>query len=219
MMVVLLHGLGVGQRYLDPLAEELGGELLRPELRRPQPMEALAQAVEARLDACADSTQASFAVVANSMGCQYAVELAARRPELVSALVLVGPTVDPEARSLARQLRRLLATAWYEPLRLVGMVTRDYLATGPIDTLRQARHALAHRVEERLPDVRVPTVVVRGAHDRLCPEPWARRVVSLLPEARLVTIAGAGHAAHFSHPAQVAAALALITGGTPAARA
>ncbi|HVM68493.1 MAG TPA: alpha/beta hydrolase [Gaiellaceae bacterium] len=210
MTVVLLHGLGVGQRYFEPLARELGGAPLRPDLRRPEPMGELAARVERLLDGPA-------LLVANSMGCQVAVEVAVRRPQLVRGLVLVGPTVDPRARSFARQLARLLATAWYEPLRLVAIVVVDYFTLGPIDTLRQARHALAHPIEERLPGVQAPTVVVRGAHDRLCPEPWARAAVERLPEASLVTVAGAGHAAHFSHPGEVAAVVRRLDERTRAA--
>jgi len=219
--VVLLHGLGVGQRYFDALAAELEGELVRPELRDPLPIAELAARVEAALleRACVVSTQARAVVVANSMGCQVAVELAIARPDLVAAIVLVGPTVDPAARTMPAQIGRLLSSAWFEPLRLIAIVVRDYFVTGPVATLRQARHALAHRMEERLPRVDVPTVVVRGAHDRLCPDDWARRVVSLLPDARLETVAGAAHAAHFSHAAAVAAVVSRLRGGTPAARA
>lgn len=63
MTVVLLHGLGVGQRYFDPLAAELADELLRPELRVAEPMAALAERVERLLEQ-------PVVVVANSMGCQ-----------------------------------------------------------------------------------------------------------------------------------------------------
>jgi pimeloyl-ACP methyl ester carboxylesterase len=212
MTVVLLHGLGVGQRYFGPLAAELGGDVRRPELREPLPVVELAARVERLLDGPA-------VVVANSMGCQYAVELAVRRPDLVPALVLVGPTVDPRARTLPQQLGRLAVAAWYEPFRLVGIVALDYLTLGPIDTLRQARHALAHRIEERLPEVRAPTLVVRGAHDPLCSPEWAREAVSLLPDGRLVTVAGGGHAVHFSHPGEVAAAVKRHVAGTTAAPA
>ena len=210
MTLVLLHGLGVGQRYFGPLAAALGGDLRRPELREPLPMVALAARVERLLDAPA-------IVVANSMGCQYAVELAVRRPELVRALVLVGPTVDPRARTLPQQFVRLLVGAWYEPFRLVGIVALDYLTLGPVDTLRQARHALAHNIEERLPEVRAATLVVRGGHDRLCSPEWARDVTSLLPDGRLLTVAGAAHAVHFSHPGEVATAIRRHVAGTTAA--
>jgi pimeloyl-ACP methyl ester carboxylesterase len=208
-VIALIHGLGVGPRYLLPLASELDGAGQMFEKREPLPIPELAT-----------SFAASFAgpaiVVAHSMGCQVAAELAFRWSELVEALVLVGPTVDPRARSVVRHVGRLAVDAWYEPPRLTAVVARDYLATGPADVLRQARHALAHRIEELLPRIEQPAVVVRGAHDRICPAEWAGAVAALLPHGRLATIAGAAHAAHFSHPREVAQ-LVMELSGTPAA--
>jgi 2-hydroxy-6-oxonona-2,4-dienedioate hydrolase len=196
-VIALVPGLAVGQRYYDRLAGELDDELVRPAVREPRPISELAELLAAELDRPAT-------VVANSMGCQVAAELAVRRPELVDALLLVGPTVDPHARGTARNLARLVADAWFEPPRLTAIVARDYLATGPRAVLRQARFALAHRIEELLPRIHQPAVVLRGAHDPICSEAWAREAAALLSNGRLVTIAGAAHAAHFSHPRAVA---------------
>lgn len=208
-MIVLVHGLGVGQRYFDPLAAALDGDVVRPELREALPVPELARRWAAEMNA-------PGLLVANSMGCQVAVELAVRRPELVEALVLVGPTADPRARGILRSVARLAADSWYEPPRLTGIVVRDYLANGPVTTARQARRALEHRVEEVLPYVRQPALVVRGAHDPICSAAWAREAAWLLPHGRLVTIAGAAHAAHFSHPREVACVVTELR-GTPAA--
>ena len=193
-MIVLLPGLGVAQRYFDRLARELDDELLRPTLDQPAPIAALAEDVESQLTRPA-------VVVAQSMGCQVATVLAVRRPDLVERLVLIGPTVDPRARSVLRQALRLALDAWYEPPSLVATVVREYVRHG---SLRQVRHAVSDRIEERLPLVAAPTVVVRGANDPICPAAWARTAADLLPAGRLVTIAGAGHAAHASHPREVA---------------
>jgi len=206
----LVHGLGVGQSYFDPLARELAAPHLRPELREPRSIPELAAEVEAQL-----STPAIL--VANSMGCQVATELAVRRPELVRALVLIGPTVDPSARSALRHAFRLALDGWFEPPRLTGIVIRDYLRYGPARLIRQARYALDDTIEERLPAIDVPALVVRGAHDPLCPAAWAQQAALLL-RSRLVTIAGAGHAVHFSHPRQVAAEITRLVEGTAVTR-
>ena len=207
-MTVLVHGLGVGARYFRRLAAELGPETRVPEVREPLPIPELA----ARF---ADEFAEPAIVVANSMGCQVAAELAVRRPELVEALVLVGPTVEPRARGVVRHVGRLAVDAWYEPPGLTAIVVRDYLAMGPLDVFRQARHALAHRIEYVLPQVEQPAVVVRGAHDPLCPAEWAREATTLLPHGRLVTVAGAAHAAHYSHPREIARLVRELS-GTPA---
>jgi len=157
-------------------------------------------------------------LVANSMGCQVAAALATDRPELVEAIVLVGPTVDTQARSARRHVLRLAIDGWYEPPRLTATVVRDYVTSSPADLLRQARFALADRIEERLPRIAAPTLVVRGDHDPLSPARWCEEVVALLPSARLVTIAGGGHAVHYSHPRELAAELSRWLGETRAAR-
>jgi pimeloyl-ACP methyl ester carboxylesterase len=208
-VILLVHGLGVGQRYFDPLAAELDEDLVRPQIREPLPVPVLAERWAAEL-------AGPVLVVANSLGCQIAAEVAVRRPELVEALVLVGPTVYPAARGLVRNVGRLLLDSWYEPPRLTGIVVRDYLSNGPVTTLRQARRALEHRIEAVLPRVEQPAVVVRGAHDPICPAGWAREAAALLPRGRLVTIAGGAHAAHFSHPREVARIVSELRGGTRA---
>jgi pimeloyl-ACP methyl ester carboxylesterase len=195
-VLCFVHGLGVGQAYFDPLARELGGLQLRPDLREQLPIPELALKLEEQLAAPA-------LLVANSMGCQVACELALRRPELVQALALIGPTVDPGARSFLRYGLRLVVDGWFEPPKLTGIVIRDYLHRGPAALVRQARYALADAVEERLPAIEVPAIVLRGAHDPLCPAPWAQQAALLL-RTRLVTIPGGGHAVHYSHPKAVA---------------
>lgn len=208
-MIVLVHGLGVGRRYLHRLAVELGPEASLPEVREPLPIPLLATRFAEAFDGPA-------VVVANSMGCQVAAELAVQRPELVEGLVLVGPTVDPAAGGWIGHAARLLLDAWYEPPGLTAIVARDYVSMGPLDVLRQARHALEHRLEAVLPRVAQRSMVVRGAHDPICSAAWARRVAALLPRGGLVTLAGAGHAAHYSHPGEVARVVRELR-GTPAA--
>jgi pimeloyl-ACP methyl ester carboxylesterase len=207
-VIVLVHGLGVGQRYFEPLARELGGAR-RPEVREPLPVPELAERLAVAFDGPA-------LVVANSLGCQAAAELAVSRPELVEALVLVGPTVDPRAGGWLGHVGRLLVDAWYEPLGLTAIVARDYLAMGPVDVLRQARHALAHRLEEVVARVEQPVTVVRGSHDPLCSAAWGREIAARLPRGRFVTIAGAGHAAHYSHPLEVARLVRELRGSSAA---
>lgn len=196
-MIALLHGLGVGRRYWEPLERELGGEVVVPEVREPLPLPELADRFAAVLDP-------GTLVVANSMGCQAAAEIAVRRPELVAGLVLVGPTVDPHVGGALAHIGRFLVDGWYEPPKLTATVVRDYFAMGPLDVRRQASYALDHRIEEWLPGILQPAVVVRGSHDFICTGRWAAEAAALLPDGGLVTIAGASHATHFSHPREVA---------------
>ena len=70
-------------------------------------------------------------LLGNSFGCQVAVDLAVRYPDRVRALVLVGPTIDPAARTAFRQILRWLGdTALEDPLQL-PILARDLRDAGP----------------------------------------------------------------------------------------
>lgn len=60
------------------------------------------------------------------------------------------------------------------------------------------------KLERRLPRVRVPALVVAGEDDRVIPAAHAARWVELLPESRLETIGGAGHAVLVQEPERAA---------------
>jgi 2-hydroxy-6-oxonona-2,4-dienedioate hydrolase len=211
--VVCVHGIGVSSRYFVPLARELAltspvaavdlpgfGRSERPPRALAVPQ--LADALRAWLDALGLDRPA---LVANSMGCQVAVDLAVRAPDRVDRLVLVGPTIDPSARTAARQAARLLLDCTREPPSLLAIIALDYVVFGPLRLARTARFALDDRIEAKLPRVRAPALVVRGEHDGLVPQRWAAEAASLLPRGRLAVVPGKAHAVHFSAAARVAA--------------
>ena len=144
------------------------------------------------------------ALVANSMGCQVVADLAARRPDLAGWVVLQAPTMDPRGRSVPRQAARFLLDVFREPPSLVLVELRDYLSAGTWRGWRTLRHALEDRIEENLPRVRVPALVVGGSRDPICPQHWAEEVARLLLHGRLVVLPGAAHAANFGAPARFA---------------
>ena len=65
-------------------------------------------------------------------------------------------------------------------------------------------HALADRPEDKLPNIAAPVLVIRGERDATTTRAWARRCAELAPNGRFEPIRGAAHAAHFSHPHEVA---------------
>jgi pimeloyl-ACP methyl ester carboxylesterase len=144
------------------------------------------------------------ALVGNSMGCQVIAHLAARRPELAGRILLQAPTMDPRGRSVPRQVARFLLDVPCEPPSLVPIELRDLLAAGPRRGWRTFRYGLMDRIEENLPRVQVPVLVVRGSRDPICPQRWAEETSRLLPDGRLVVLPGAAHAANFGTPARFA---------------
>ena len=224
---MLVHGLGVSSSYFRPLLRVLDGraDVVAPDLPgfgcTPAPREALG--IGALADALASFLEelelGRPLLLGNSLGCQVVVDTAVRRPELVGALALVGPTIDPAAPRLLNQAARLVVDGFREhPLAVPGLVA-DYLRVGPRRIVATARSALRDRVEDKLRRVTVPAVVIHGSRDPLAPERWCEHATSLLPHAHMVTIRGAAHAAHWSHPRPTAAALepllARLRPGTP----
>jgi len=62
-------------------------------------------------------------------------------------------------------------------------------------------------LERRLARVTCPSLVVRAEHDRLIPDEMAERYAELLPNSRIETIPGTGHALAVEQPEKVGAAI------------
>ncbi len=157
-------------------------------------------------------------LVGQSQGCQVVVEAVTRTPDVASALVLNAPTMLAGSRTIHQQLWRVAQDTPREPLSLVPHVARDYLRAGPSRIIRTLRDALHDRIEDKLPDVRVPVTIMCGARDPVAPPAWGAQLARLTgsrvgaAEAKFVAIPGAAHAAPFSHPHAIAAeVLALAT--------
>jgi pimeloyl-ACP methyl ester carboxylesterase len=80
-------------------------------------------------------------------------------------LVLNAPTIDPAHRSMWSMIWRVIRDAPNEPGSLAMMVARDYLRAGPRRILTTLRYSIADHIEEKLPSLAMPVLVVCGAHD------------------------------------------------------
>jgi pimeloyl-ACP methyl ester carboxylesterase len=116
---------------------------------------------------------------------------------MVERLVLVGPTMDPAARTTLGQALRYARNIRHEKLPVILRCVFDYLRAGLLQCFRAFKLALHDRIEEKLPRVRAPTLVLRGERDPIAPERWVRQMVALLPFGRAGALPG-GHAAHHS---------------------
>jgi 2-hydroxy-6-oxonona-2,4-dienedioate hydrolase len=218
--VVLLHGYGISGSYMVPLARSLAPSLsvFVPDLpgfgrsehpRKPLSIAELASALADLLDVVGLERPA---FVANSMGCQVVTELAVRRPDRVGPLVLIGPTVDPQRRNARRQLLDGLRDAAREPGSLLARTAGDDVRFGVGALLATGRSALADRIEERLPLITQPALVVRGERDGFVGVSWAETAAALLPRGRLVVIPRQPHAVHYTRPDLIATMVdALVT--------
>jgi pimeloyl-ACP methyl ester carboxylesterase len=210
--VVLVHGYGLSGAYMLPLARALAGcaTSYAPDLPGQGKSDAARErlGISALADVLGDWIDAAglgrVPVVANSFGCQIATDLAVRRPECVGPLVLIGPTIDPTQRRARHQLAAAMRDSSREPFSLLAIAARDNAQTGIRPLLATARIALHDHIEDRLPRLAQPAVVVWGELDGFVGREWAERVAALLPRGRLVVVPGEPHAVHYTRPALVA---------------
>jgi 2-hydroxy-6-oxonona-2,4-dienedioate hydrolase len=198
--LVILPGFVVSSRYVEPSTEWLTSffQIFVPDLpgwgRSDRPkvspdLRELARFLEIWLQ---EMGLNRVAVLGASFGAQIAAEFAVQYPERVARIVMVGPTIDPKARTPFHLIWRWLVNSSREP-PLPKSMLRDYLDVSPRWVFHLARQALRDRMEDKLPSIHTPTLVVQGSRDPLSPLEWAEQVVSLLPNGRLEIIPQASH--------------------------
>jgi pimeloyl-ACP methyl ester carboxylesterase len=175
------------------------------------------------------------AVAGASLGGAVALGLAARYPERVSALVLVGSAglewwpQTPQAR-FARWARRvpglldavmrlapqprahaLLSSVLADDSAidgtLVGQVASVFRSASGRRALIQTLRQLDgwERLRRQVGAVRAPALLAWGERDEAYPLPTAERLRHAISGARLVTLAGAGHLLTVERPVELAA--------------
>jgi pimeloyl-ACP methyl ester carboxylesterase len=170
-----------------------------------------------------------FALAGLSMGGIVAMEIIARAPGRVARLALLdtNPMAElPEVRARrGPQMERVRQGELHAVMR--DEMKPNYLADGPRKAavmdlcmamamdlgpevfLRQSA-ALRDRsdLQDTLRAVRVPTLVLCGREDRLCPVARHELMAGLVPGARLAIIKGAAHLPTLEQPEATTAALA-----------
>jgi pimeloyl-ACP methyl ester carboxylesterase len=210
--LVLVHGLGLSQRYMMPLACELARDchVYVPDQPgfggsgHPEQVLDMAGLADALAGWARRTGLQRAAYVGNSQGCQIIAQLAVRHPELVTAAVLQGPTAPSDERSWLWQFIRWRQNGRYNPPSLDQVTWGEYKKSGYLRVLRTFQHSLNDHIEEQLPRIAAPTLIVRGEHDPICRAQWARGLPSLLPGCRYVEIPGVAHTLCYTAPADLA---------------
>lgn len=192
--VVLVQGLSVADYLLTGLAAFAGwtrahllelpgfdGDPDAPSVPRS------ARAVSEWLDTCGPDR---VVLGGHSSGTQVAAAAAVGRRD-VTGVLLVGPIVDPGARSVVRLGLRWLRDGRQERGGLIRSQAPEWFRAGPRRLIGLIRAHLAFRIEEPLGRLRVPALVLRGSEDRLSTPAWCRRLAALTPGGRYVELPGA----------------------------
>lgn len=196
--IVLLHGIGMGRSVYVDLIERLSGRIIGLDLpgfgEAPEPVRTLTMERHADLVAALlrERGVTDAVVLGHSMGSQIAAEVAVRHPEVVSALILAGPTVNSAARSIRAQAGYLLTDLVGENPRVLWRGAREYLRGGP-NLIRKMRATIVHEPEKAYARIDKPVLVLRGQRDPLAPMTWCREIVDAIPGARFEEIPDHGH--------------------------
>jgi pimeloyl-ACP methyl ester carboxylesterase len=187
-------------------------------------VEALADWIAAFLDAAGVATAA---LVGHSMGSLAALEAAARHPDRVDRLALLGTAAPMRVSDALLAAARADEHAAYELINGWSLSAPRQLGGNPLPGIFMAGNAL--RLMERTRPgvlyadlvacnayangvaaagrVRCPALLVLGARDMMTPPRAAQGILSALADGRVATLTGCGHAMMSEQPDAVLDAL------------
>ncbi len=167
-------------------------------------------------------------IVGHGLGAVVATELAVRHPQRVGALALIDP-LWPRFGELQAQAAKLtlaladrlvarprakhfaLAAAIRHPSRIAPDLRAQLGAGLRAPGAQAALAALLEHRPERLHEIAVPTLIVRGANDRLAPAADSERFAAQIAGARRETFADCGHLPMVEHPRRLNELLARLS--------
>ena len=212
----------VWKPYLEELTER--HTLLRHDMRGfglschdlpPQSLDAWVRDFETVVDA---ARLERFPIIGMCHGAAIAVEYAARHPERVTHLVVLGGYVrgalrrarNPQEYAARELMLKTVELGWgedneafnqvwptllqpsstLERLRALAEVQRQSSSRNAVELLRAAGNL---DISESAPKVKCPTLVFHTKQNRAAPFEEGRLLASLIPDAKLVPLEGANH--------------------------
>jgi pimeloyl-ACP methyl ester carboxylesterase len=234
--VVVLHGLMGQMQHWDTVLDAVGDgyRLIAPTLPgfHPELREASVGELGRHVLCFLDALDIPRAVLGgNSLGGHVALRLALEHGERVSGLVLTGSsglfergfTSGVPHRPDRAWVRRKMEEVFFDPALVTDGWVEDVhrLVTTPASAmriLRLARDARRDNLEERLGEIRVPTLLIWGLEDRITPPEVAERFRDLIPDTHLWRLSECGHTPMLERPEAFAEVLADWLDGTKSRR-
>jgi 2-hydroxy-6-oxonona-2,4-dienedioate hydrolase len=216
--IILVHGLAVSSRYMEPLAEELAKTytVYAPDLpgfgksTDPKNTLTIQQLTDILMQLMKKLGIKKAVLLGNSFGCQIVVDFAVRYPKMLTHAILAGPTMDEKDRTFLQQTMRLFADLPREPISYIPVILRESIDVGLHRILKNTDYSLEDPVEKKLPKINVPTLVIRGEKDPIVPQRWTDTVAKSIPHAKSVTIPKAGHVINYNSPKKFSEHIALF---------
>ncbi|HEX5033793.1 MAG TPA: alpha/beta hydrolase [bacterium] len=165
-----------------------------------------------------------------SVGGWVSLILALERPEKVDRLVLVesaGLTTEiPELARLTltdrEKARRFFELLFYSPPPLPGFVLDQMIRSSTrIKTQYEAvfmgliENSKLRLLDERVGEIKNPTLIVHGRQDRVIPLAVAERLHRLIPQSQMVILEESGHAPVWDQPAKLKSAILDFLAANP----
>lgn len=222
--IVLLHGVGCTHAVWDDVVAQLStdGDVHAFDLPDAATVPAMAAAVRRRME---DEGLEAVVLVGHSLGGMVAQELACTDATGLRALVACntvpagGERIGQinEAFAILAEAQGAAAVAAAMTPHLVGSAAGEragaisdalagqFVATGEARLAAQLRAVEAYDVTDRLPNLRVPTLVVAGTEEPALEA--AHTIAALVPGAESWILPGGGHMTPMEAPAAFANAL------------
>jgi pimeloyl-ACP methyl ester carboxylesterase len=208
--LAFLELLGRDRRLISPSHPGFGKSSL------PDWLDSIGDIVHAYLELMDRLDLGRIDIVGFSIGGWIAADLASKVPERVRQLVLIGPVgvktgpadrLDiPDVFAMSRE--RLDRLRFHDPAKNpvdVAAMSDEQLHIAARNTetlalLTWEPYMHDPKLRHRLHRVNMPTLLVRGESDGIVSAEYLARYAALLPQARIETIAAAGHLPHVEQP-------------------
>jgi pimeloyl-ACP methyl ester carboxylesterase len=155
-------------------------------------------------------------LVGVALGAWIAAEIAVKSTARLSRLIMANAVGIKVSDRETRDIADIFALTEPEYLEMVycdpnaGLRNYKSLPLGEVAAAARAREATARfawspyfhnpRLKSRLHRIRIPTLFLWGAHDRMVGEAYGRAYCAMIPGARFETISRAGHFPHQEQP-------------------
>lgn len=226
---MFLHGYIDSSRSFEALIENWPGRTrtLRPDFRghgdsAPATSYAIADFAGDIIELVQRVVSAPVNVVGHSMGSIVAQRVAARRPDLVRKLVLIGAGPTAYGHPGLNELRQEIASfdgsvprsfvEAFQRSTVYAPVTEDVIGGYIAESLKVGLGAWRGALDGLLDEpasapirLEVPALVVWGEHDEVFGAGAQADLAKLLPQHRAIRYPDAGHAPHWEFPKRVAA--------------
>lgn len=211
--LIFVHGIGVSSRYMLPLAEQLApnyniyvvdlpgfGKSSKP--NGVFSTETLAAILTSFIR---QQKITNPALVANSFGCQVSLKAIKANSDLITAAILIGPTINKFERTYGWQIVRWIQNLLHEPVRKMAYIfMKDIWECGLLRVFKTLRISLKDKPEVGLDRIAIPVLLVRGELDPIVPRLWLDYLQSRNRHFQIAEISGAGHALNFNSPGTLA---------------